>query len=28
VADAFAAAGYAAPQHFVGVPSQGAHRAS
>jgi galactokinase len=28
VADAFDAAGYAAPQHFVGVPSQGAHRAS
>jgi len=27
IADAFAEAGYAAPQHFVGVPSQGAHRA-
>ena len=27
VADAFAAAGHAAPEHFVGVPSQGAHRA-
>ncbi len=26
VADAFSAAGHAAPQHFVGVPSQGAHR--
>ena len=27
VAAAFAAAGHAAPQHFVGAPSQGAHRA-
>ncbi len=26
VAEAFAAAGHAAPQHFVGVPSRGAHR--
>ncbi|GAA1436506.1 galactokinase [Microlunatus lacustris] len=27
VADAFAEAGFAPPQHFVGVPSRGAHRA-
>ncbi|GAA1848039.1 galactokinase [Microlunatus capsulatus] len=27
VAEAFATAGHAAPEHFVGVPSQGAHRA-
>ena len=26
VAEAFAAAGYAAPRHFVGSPSRGAHR--
>jgi galactokinase len=27
IADAFAEAGYRAPEHFLGLPSQGAHRA-